>query len=95
MVLTFTFVVAFFIVAAAVLVAVIEVRDPAADTTAIVRALVTTITLILGALLGLLASKTPIVEELASRPAERKSTEPQSSEAETEVLGQHRREDGQ
>jgi hypothetical protein len=68
MVLTFTFVVSFGIMATGALVAIVEIRDPTADTSGLVRALVTIITLILGSLLGLLAAKSSVGTELGKSP---------------------------
>jgi rRNA processing protein Krr1/Pno1 len=63
-VLTFTVVVAVSILATGATIAVIEIRDPATDTTAIVDTLTSTVTTIIGALLGLIAGKS----EMSSRP---------------------------
>lgn len=52
-VLTMTFVVAFSIIATGALVAIIEIRDPTADTAEITAVLGAAINIILGALLGL------------------------------------------
>ena len=60
--------VAFSLVATGALVAVLEIRDPEADTSNIVDVLFTSITIILGALLGLLAGKAEAVSELGKRP---------------------------
>jgi len=57
MILALTFVVGFSILAAGATVAIIEIRDPTADTSRIVETLMTTISGILGALLGLIAGK--------------------------------------
>jgi hypothetical protein len=70
MVLVFTFVVAFAILATGLLISVIEVRDPTADTSSLVRTLSTIITLILGALLGMLAGKTDVINDLSYRPGD-------------------------
>jgi hypothetical protein len=57
MVLTFTVVVALSIMAMGGLVAVVEIRDPEADTDAVVQVLFSLISATLGALLGLVAGK--------------------------------------
>jgi hypothetical protein len=72
MVLTFTFVIAIIIVAMSVLVCVVEIRDPKADTSALVKTLEGIMVLILGALLGLLAGKAATVAvDLSQRPEEK------------------------
>jgi hypothetical protein len=68
MVLIFTLVVAFSLVATGFWVAFIEIRNPEADTDSAVDVLFTTPTVILGALLGLLAGKSEGVSELSDRP---------------------------
>lgn len=68
MVLTFTFVVAFAIVATGALVAIIEIRDPDADTGQIVNGLMAAINIILGALLGLFLSKSTEGGDLSKQP---------------------------
>jgi hypothetical protein len=68
MTLTFTFVVAFSIMATAGVVVVAEVRDPEVDTSTIVQALLTLISGILGALLGLLAGRASGGTDLHRRP---------------------------
>jgi hypothetical protein len=71
MVLTFTFVVAFGILATGALVVIIEIRDPSADTRALVQSLVSITSGILGALLGLIAGKNETTTtQLSSRPDE-------------------------
>ena len=75
MVLSFTFLVGFVLVSTAVTVAVIEIRNPTADTATIVQSLISLISGILGALLGLIAGKTMSVDELSKRPAEDNITE--------------------
>jgi hypothetical protein len=57
MVLTLTFVVAFAILATGATVAVIEIIHPESDTTGITDGLMTIVTGIVGALLGLIAGK--------------------------------------
>jgi cytochrome c biogenesis protein CcdA len=61
MTLTFTFLIAFVIVLGALIVAVAEILNPETDTTQIVDGLLSVITGILGALLGLLAGKSEAV----------------------------------
>jgi len=68
MTLTFTFVVAFSIMATAGVVVVAEVRDPEVDTSTIVQALLTLISGILGALLGLRAGRASGGTDLHRRP---------------------------
>lgn len=68
MTLAFTLVVSISIICMSVLVAVVEIHDPKVDTSGLVRALTTIMTLILGSLLGLLAGKTSAAEGLAKRP---------------------------
>ena len=55
-------------IATGAMVAFIEIRDPEADTSDIVRTLFTAINIILGALLGLLAGKSESIEKLGRRP---------------------------
>lgn len=57
MVLTLTFVVAFSIVGVGITVAIIEIRDPTVDTSRAGQALMSVITALLGALLGILAGR--------------------------------------
>lgn len=57
MVLTFTFVVGFSLIMTGVVVAIVEIRNPEADTSTIVQSLISLISGILGALLGLIAGK--------------------------------------
>ncbi len=68
MVIVFTFVVAFAMLATGALVAVVEIRDPETDTTDVTRTLFTAINIVLGALLGLLAGKSEGVDQLGKRP---------------------------
>jgi len=56
-ILTFTLVVAISILATGATIAIIEIKDPTTDTTAIVETLTGMITTIIGALLGLIAGK--------------------------------------
>ena len=70
LVLMFTFVVGLCIVGLGGAVAVIEIRDPAVDTTDAVIALGGLISTILGALLGLLAGRTQFTNEMTHRPSE-------------------------
>ncbi len=57
MVLVFTFTVAFMIVGLSVLILIVEVKNPAADTGIIANTLMSLVSGILGALLGLIAGK--------------------------------------
>ena len=57
MILAFTFVVGFSILATGATIAIIEITNPSADTTTVVESLLTIITGIVGALLGLIAGK--------------------------------------
>ena len=49
-------------------VAIVELRDPTVDTSAVVSSLVSVISAILGALLGLLAGKSESMRTLGTRP---------------------------
>ena len=68
MVIAFTAVVCFTLVMTGVIVAIVEVRDPTTDTDTIVQSLISLISGILGALLGLIAGKTTAAQELSIRP---------------------------
>jgi hypothetical protein len=68
MVITFTIVVSLSLMFTGAMVAVVEIRDPEADTSNAVDVLFTSITIILGALLGLLAGKSEGVQQLGERP---------------------------
>jgi hypothetical protein len=68
MVLILTLVVGLSIVGAGVTVAIIEIRDPQADTTQAGAILVNLISTTLGALLGLLAGRTSMARSLERRP---------------------------
>jgi hypothetical protein len=68
MVLTFTFVVAFAIIATGALVAILEIRDPTVDTEGITNSLLSIIAGILGALLGLLAGKSAVGTDMDKPP---------------------------
>ena len=57
MIMVFTFVVGFMIVGLSVLILIVEVRNPAADTGIIANTLMSLVWGILGALLGLIAGK--------------------------------------
>lgn len=57
MIMVFTFVVGFMIVGLSVLILIVEVRNPAADTGIIANTLMSLVSGILGALLGLIAGK--------------------------------------
>ena len=57
MVLTFTFVVSFSLMAMGFTISIIEIRNPEADTDSATEILFTAITIIIGALLGMLTAK--------------------------------------
>jgi hypothetical protein len=81
MVITFTFIVAFFIVGLSVLILIVEVKNPDADTGIIANTLASLVSGILGALLGLIAGKatsntTGGPEDLTTRPGERDEEPP-------------------
>ncbi|MET0787533.1 MAG: hypothetical protein ABWY25_12610 [Paenisporosarcina sp.] len=75
MVLTFTFIVGFSLIATTVVIAIIEIKNPQADTDTIVQSLISLISGILGALLGLIAGKTAAVDDLAKRPGDTEITD--------------------
>ena len=60
MILTFTFVVGFMIVGLSVLILIVEVRNQAADTGIIANTLMSLVSGIIGALLGLIAGKSSV-----------------------------------
>lgn len=68
MVMIFTAIVGFILIMTAVTIAIVEINDPETDTTSIVQSLMSLISGILGALLGLIAGKTTSAEELTKRP---------------------------
>jgi hypothetical protein len=68
MVLCFTFIIGFFIVGLGVLIVVVEVNNPEADTGVIANTLATLVSGILGALLGLIAGKSSVTDDLHKRP---------------------------
>jgi len=68
MVLVFTFVIGFFIVGVGVLIVIVEVRNPEADTGILANTLATLVSGILGALLGLIAGKSSAGSNLHHRP---------------------------
>ena len=68
MILTFTFVVGFMIVGLSVLILIVEVKNPAADTGIIANTLMSLVSGILGALLGLIAGKSTAGGGLNTRP---------------------------
>lgn len=76
MVLTFTFVVAISITGLGFLIVYVELKNPAADTGLIANTLMSLISGILGALLGLIAGKSSVVSgkgnDLHERPDETK-----------------------
>ena len=68
MILVFTFVVGFMIVGLSVLILIVEVRNPAADTGIIANTLMSLVSGILGALLGLIAGKSTGGANINTRP---------------------------
>jgi amino acid transporter len=68
MVLIFTIVVAFAIVSTGAMVAILEIKDSSVDTDGIVNSLLSIISGILGALLGLLAGKSESMNTMGRRP---------------------------
>ena len=66
--MVFTFVVGFMIVGLSVLILIVEVRNPAADTGIIANTLMSLVSGILGALLGLIAGKSQGGANLTTRP---------------------------
>jgi len=70
-VLTFTLVVGASLLGLGGIIAIIEIRDPATDTSAAVQSLVSVLSGIIGALVGLLAGKAERLSSLTSRPEER------------------------
>lgn len=73
MVLVFTFVIAFAISGLSIMILIVEVRNPEADTALIANTLMSLVSGILGALLGLIAGKSAGVggpSDLGRRPGE-------------------------
>jgi hypothetical protein len=70
MVLIFTGVVSFLLVATGITIAVVEILDPAVDTDSASRTLFTAINIIIGALLGMLTVKGSANTDLNKRPDE-------------------------
>jgi len=68
MIMVFTFVVGFMIVGLSVLILIVEVRNPAADTGIIANTLMSLVSGILGALLGLIAGKSAGGQGINTRP---------------------------
>jgi hypothetical protein len=68
MVLVFTIVVGFSLLLIGATIALAELRDPTVDTTSAVQALLSILSGIVGALLGLLAGKSETRRELLTRP---------------------------
>jgi hypothetical protein len=62
MVLTFVATVAFMLVAMGTAITVVKIRDPSADTDVITQSLISLVSAILGALLGLLAGKATVLD---------------------------------
>ena len=72
-VLTFTFVVALSLLGVGATIAIIEIKDPTVDTSAAVDILFTVISILIGALLGMLSAKGLANIELSKRPNNSKS----------------------
>lgn len=70
MILTFTAVVALFILGAGGAIAIIEIRDPSVDTSVAAQALLSVVTAILGALLGVLAGRSETLRKPPKPPKE-------------------------
>jgi len=70
MVLTFTVIVAFSLLALGATIALVEIRNPATDTSAAVQSLTSILSGIVGALLGLLAGRAEGLAALSVRPEE-------------------------
>ena len=68
MVLGFTAIIVVSVLLTGIWVAIVEIRDPTVDTSRAVSALASTITTVLGALLGLLAGKSESMRTLGTRP---------------------------
>jgi len=68
MIMVFTFVVGFMIVGLSVLILIVEVRNPAADTGIIANTLMSLVSGILGALLGLIAGQSKSGRGFSTRP---------------------------
>ena len=66
--LVFTFVVGFMIVGMSVMILVVETRNPEADTGIIANTMMSLVSGILGALLGLIAGKSSAGSQLNRRP---------------------------
>jgi hypothetical protein len=67
MVLVFTFIVGFFIVGLSVIILIVELKNPDADTGIIANTLASLVSGILGALLGLIAGKSSAGSDLNKR----------------------------
>jgi hypothetical protein len=70
MVLIFTGIVGFSLLALGATIAIVEIRDPTTDTSSAVQALTSILSGIVGALLGLLAGRAESLDRLAARPEE-------------------------
>ena len=68
MILVFTFTVGFMIIGLSVLILIVEVKEPAADTGIIANTLMSLVSGILGALLGLIAGKSTGGQNINTRP---------------------------
>ena len=70
MVLTFTFVVCFILLLTSVSIAIVEINDPTVDTDKITQSLISLVSGILGALLGLIAGRSAAASELQKKDDE-------------------------
>lgn len=68
MVVVFTFVVGFSIVGMSILILIVEANSPEADTSIIANTIMSLVSGILGALLGLIAGKSSSTSDLNKRP---------------------------
>jgi hypothetical protein len=75
LVLSFTFLVIVSIMALAGAVVYIEIKDPSVDTRGITQGLFGLISATLGALLGLIAGKSTVTDQLNTRPQDHQPTE--------------------
>lgn len=71
MVLWFSFIVGFTLLATGATIAIVEIRNPSANTQPATDTLFTAITIVLGALLGMLTVKSAATSELGKRPEEK------------------------
>lgn len=71
MVLVFTGVVAFFLIGLGIMVVLVEINNPETDTSLVANTLMSLVSGILGALLGLIAGKADAMQELDRRPGDK------------------------